>query len=382
MTVTPDDHDDEEQLRDQHRLHDESEDELERRQQPRPGTPEPMHGYPTALRSRDGSGSDDEGHAPAQSRPNQNDAASEEFASRLATLTAQLETALTLSRTLQERQTAAQSTIEALEDKVRDLEEKVAVKTLEEPALPVVEADTTSSQEQIVTAAKAGPSQSPLPISILELESVKTEWANMRTEWSTMEGRVKRVEDSLQGVVTDQERHRQEWERERQRQREREEREQGIGLVTPPSPRSLSSDSMGKSNGKRKRKTRSVRKEKEVADTGEVEKEDADHEDSEDENGVDRGRVAPVDDSAKGGGGGKSNFLENGHGNGSGSGYNSSQSPRAVSPSTTLLSSSGVSSSLSSLKHEKSLHMQPHQDHLSSPHSEQKLVSVELTCLI
>ncbi|KAE9401407.1 hypothetical protein BT96DRAFT_918865 [Gymnopus androsaceus JB14] len=171
----------------------------------------------------------------------------DDLTTRLTTLSVQLESALTLSSTLQAQHSTAQSTISALETKVQALESLVK--------------DTILAQQQQPPA----PVPAPAPVST-ELttminewkKSVQGQWSNVQEEWAQererlgrareeWESKVRLVDDSL--------------ERMEQMQRSHDDhappyRPNGHvhGLVTPPSPRSLSSDS---NRPRRKRRGRS-----------------------------------------------------------------------------------------------------------------------------
>jgi hypothetical protein len=232
----------------------------------RPRTPEPS-----------GLGMDDDDHravsftdVPLDRPASPSPSLPEELTKRLAALSEQLETALALSRNLQEQHAAAQDTISALQNKVASLEGRVEATVTQ-----------VSEQAEVVETLKAtAPSRSREQEreSLTEMvnewkKNVEGQWSGVQEAWETERQRLKRATD--------------EWER---RAREAEStiqgavarvdegvnrietlaREQlarthgfvngdikhGHGLVTPPSPRSLSADST-RSRTRRRRHSRS-----------------------------------------------------------------------------------------------------------------------------
>jgi hypothetical protein len=199
---------------------------------------------------------------------------SEEINKRLSVLTDQLETALALSRTLQEQHAAAQDTISALQHKVASLEGRV-----EATATQVNEqADTVQTLKNVVEAPSFRASEDEQRESLTEAinqwkKNVEGQWSSVQEEWESERERLRKATE--------------EWER---RQREVEStvevavtrvdegvgrietlvREQNArpftngdikrehGLVTPPSPRSLSADS-GRSRHRRRHHRRASR---------------------------------------------------------------------------------------------------------------------------
>jgi len=173
-----------------------------------------------------------------------------ELTTRLTTLASQLESALSLSSTLQAQHAAAQSTISALESKVDALEEMV--KTTQRAQAVTV--PTASSSSDARTTAGAGESSGNTERedkeSLTQIlndwkKGMEGQWSNIQEEWNQererlskareeWEGKVKQVDSSLVALQT------------------RIQSSHGgfpngdakhNGLVTPPSPRSLSADS-------------------------------------------------------------------------------------------------------------------------------------------
>lgn len=172
----------------------------------------------------------------------------EELNTRLASLSAQLESALELSSTLQAQHASAQSTISTLESKVEALEGLVKVTLSNQRAIPD-SSPPASSADNI-------PSESLTSMINEWKKSVEGQWSSVQEEWSQERERLSRA--------------REEWESKTRlvdSGLEKLERMQRItssdnhvlhsngdarefprhynsgGLATPPSPRSLSSDS-------------------------------------------------------------------------------------------------------------------------------------------
>jgi hypothetical protein len=182
----------------------------------------------------------------------------DEHAERLDALASQLETALELSRSLQNQHAAAQSTIRELESKVGTLETLVRETQAQQTAVPAgLEEGTKEGLTDMLSEWK---------------KSVEGQWADVREEWGTererlrkahdeWESRLHTVEEGVEGVskkVAD-----------GLAEMEAKSRTLNIahhlgangdargspsshGLVTPPSPRSLSAGSMKPRNRRRR----------------------------------------------------------------------------------------------------------------------------------
>ncbi|KAF8525040.1 hypothetical protein BU17DRAFT_41980 [Hysterangium stoloniferum] len=235
----------------------------------RPRTPEPMQGYRSEqdheqpLVSINGQlhHSLPRQHSPQLEESSQhNDSASvpPTVASRINVLSDQLEAALSISRTLQAQQSAAQNTIQLLEAKIVALEARTAP-SLEEKSLdelskrqaPDPQQPDTDEPPQPPTFTHSSHHQSPI------LSLVK-EWGTLRDEWRQWEGRMKTVEVRVSGVENSMLRVEGSVQRVEGGLKNVESGlknvEDGLksggrdgsqfkGLVTPPSPRSLSADS-------------------------------------------------------------------------------------------------------------------------------------------
>ena len=260
-TVTPGEEDDAHEEREREREREEREEMEERRQSliGRPRTPEPTMGNMHSFRDDD----EDEARgvhdpdllAPSPSStavitpplpsPPRHDA-SEELASRLATLTDQLENALAVSRSLQAQQSAAQNTIQLLEAKVVALEDLVHKANTPPPPLPV----EVSPQPHPAT-----------PSPTLELltewqHGVEKQWSGVREEWTQERARLDRAREEWEGRVRKMEVGLTSVEEDIKAMRSSASSNAiapFAGLVTPPSPRSLSADS----TKPRRRKSRS-----------------------------------------------------------------------------------------------------------------------------
>ncbi|KAF5349358.1 hypothetical protein D9758_011785 [Tetrapyrgos nigripes] len=193
----------------------------------------------------------------------------DEFNTRLASLTAQLESALELSSNLQAQHSTAQGTIASLESKVESLEALVkATLVAQQQQAPVVEAPPSPPPVEEEKPSAEELARESLTSMVMEWKkSVEGQWSNVQEEWNQERERLNRA--------------REEWESKTRMVDaglERMERIQKIvssrddaylngngdassrhsisgGLVTPPSPRSLSSDS----NRPRRRRSSSGR---------------------------------------------------------------------------------------------------------------------------
>ncbi|KAK7018571.1 glycosyltransferase family 69 protein [Favolaschia claudopus] len=219
----------------------------------RPRTPEPTNmgmsrnlARSTTLRSplRDSSS---EGAAAASG------STIDELTSRLATLSTQLESALTMSSTLQAQHAAAQSTIVALEDKVKRLEGLVSAVVNS----PSTSKDVDSSKKDVAGEASSSSSTTAESVTAALLtfkNSMLGQWTSVQEEWAQERERMQRTRDDwetqMRGMVDE---------------RIKAKFANGAfasttpmlyphgngGLATPPSPRSLSADS---THARRRRK--------------------------------------------------------------------------------------------------------------------------------
>ncbi|KAJ7725938.1 hypothetical protein B0H16DRAFT_1781436 [Mycena metata] len=155
---------------------------------------------------------------------------------RLTLLSTQLESALAMSETLQAQHAAAQTTIGALEDKVKRLEGLVSA---------VVDSAPTESNNH--AAAAPPPEPESVSAALLSLKSsLQGQWSTVQEEWAQERERLKRARDDwesqMRGVVD---------ERIKAKFSAHDRfapSSSGVsyangGLATPPSPRSLSADS-------------------------------------------------------------------------------------------------------------------------------------------
>ena len=206
------DEEDEEQLA----AEEEEEERRNRRDEVRPRTPEP-----TGM----GMSEDDDEHEPLSSHaqssashlrpesPTSVPTVSDELAQRLTTLSAQLESALELSRTLQQQHSTAQITISLLESKVATLE------TLVEATQSQVQAQTETQQQlaQAVEDARAAAAASSeqhaaTPQAVDERESitevlnqwkksVEGQWSTVQEEWNEERDRLRRAREEWEARV-------------------------------------------------------------------------------------------------------------------------------------------------------------------------------------
>ncbi|KAJ3785861.1 hypothetical protein GGU10DRAFT_312210 [Lentinula aff. detonsa] len=203
----------------------------------RPRTPEPSHLGMNVSRSQTL-------NSPVKSVQTLSNSIVDELTTRLTTLSAQLESALALSSTLQAQHSAAQSTISALENKVEALESLVTVTLTAQQRQPTV---TTEPPEQ--ATPRHAERESLISMVTEWKKSVEGQWSNVQEEWHQERERLNRAREEWESKV-----------RLVDDGLERMDRMQSIaqsknitlfhgngdikhGLVTPPSPRSLSSDS-------------------------------------------------------------------------------------------------------------------------------------------
>lgn len=244
--------------------------EVEEEQQPqelgRPRTPEPSHLGMSTSRSK-------ALNSPLKHSQGLSSSVVDELTTRLTTLSAQLESALALSSTLQAQHSTAQSTISALESKVEALESLVTATLSAQQRQPAV---TTEEQ----TAPQRAEHESLISMVVEWKKSVEGQWSNVQEEWNQERERLNRAREEWESKV-----------RLVDDGLERLERMQNIalskdtpffhgngdikhGLVTPPSPRSLSSDSnrprrkrSGSGRGRTGSKRRSLSRGAETDDT-------------------------------------------------------------------------------------------------------------------
>ncbi|KAF7329040.1 Glycosyltransferase family 69 protein [Mycena venus] len=169
-----------------------------------------------------------------------------ELTNRLALLSTQLESALAMSSTLQAQHAAAQSTIVALEDKVKRLEGLVSAVVSSAPS----NKETTDSKKDTTESPAAA--ESAVTAALLSFKnSLQGQWSSVQEEWAQERERLKRTRDDwenqMRGMVD-----------ERIKAKFTNSFPAPMsyphangGLATPPSPRSLSADS---AHGRRRRR--------------------------------------------------------------------------------------------------------------------------------
>ncbi|KAF7326400.1 Glycosyltransferase family 69 protein [Mycena venus] len=169
-----------------------------------------------------------------------------ELTNRLALLSTQLESALAMSSTLQAQHAAAQSTIVALEDKVKRLEGLVSAVVSSAPS----NKETTGSKNDTTESPAAA--ESAVTAALLSFKnSLQGQWSSVQEEWAQERERLKRTRDDwenqMRGMVD-----------ERIKAKFTNSFPAPMsyphangGLATPPSPRSLSADS---AHGRRRRR--------------------------------------------------------------------------------------------------------------------------------
>ncbi|KAH7875896.1 hypothetical protein F5879DRAFT_989974 [Lentinula edodes] len=244
--------------------------EVEEEEQPqelgRPRTPEPSHLGMGTSRSK-------ALNSPPKHSQGLSSTVVDELTTRLTTLSAQLESALALSSTLQAQHSTAQSTISALESKVEALESLVTATLSAQQRQPAV---TTEEQ----TAPQRAERESLISMVVEWKKSVEGQWSNVQEEWNQERERLNRAREEWESKV-----------RLVDDGLERMERMRNValskdtplfhgngdikhGLVTPPSPRSLSSDSnrprrkrSGSGRGRTGSKKRSLSRGAETDDT-------------------------------------------------------------------------------------------------------------------
>lgn len=175
----------------------------------------------------------------------------DELTTRLSTLSTQLESALVMSSTLQAQHAAAQSTIVALEDKVKRLEGLVSAVVTSAPS-----ADRKNDVAEPPSATES------VTAALLSFKSsLQGQWTSVQEEWAQERDRLQRTRDDwenqMRGMVD---------ERIKAKLTTSAFAPTSMlyphgngGLATPPSPRSLSADSAhGSSGGGRRRRRRNA----------------------------------------------------------------------------------------------------------------------------
>lgn len=247
--------------------------EAERRQRQdevRPRTPEPTG---MGMHEDDDEPSNTSSHLRPQSPPAP--AIPDELAQRLATLSNQLESALELSRSLQQQHTTAQTTISLLESKVATLESLVQATQSQVQAQTETQQELVRSVEDVKAAVAAAPAPAP-PVeeepreSITEMltqwkKSVEGRWSSVQEEWNDERDRLRRAKEEwetrMRQVETSLETTSAKLDSglasiaSLQVQHHAPNGHAKLGLVTPPSPRSLSAESTRPRQKKRRSST-------------------------------------------------------------------------------------------------------------------------------
>ncbi|KAJ6589137.1 hypothetical protein B0H19DRAFT_1103020 [Mycena capillaripes] len=222
----------------------------------RPRTPEPTNmgmarnlARSTTLRSPLGPSSESATTSSAASPPN---LSINELTNRLTLLSTQLESALEMSSTLQAQHAAAQSTIVALEDKVKRLEGLVSAVVSSTP----VSEEADSKKEASAPAESPAATESVTAALLSFKNSLQGQWSSVQEEWAQERERLKRTRDDwetqMRGMVD--ERIKAKFTHSAFAPTSMTYPHGNGGLATPPSPRSLSADSAHGSSGRRRRK--------------------------------------------------------------------------------------------------------------------------------
>ncbi|KAJ7119431.1 hypothetical protein C8R44DRAFT_788052 [Mycena epipterygia] len=243
---------------DQDIFHEHDEDRAQRRAElGRPRTPEPTNmgmsrnlARSTTLRSPLISSSADS-LATSAAPASPTNASINDLTSRLTLLSTQLESALAMSSTLQAQHAAAQSTIVALEDKVKRLEGLVNAVVNSPPAV--------DSKKDVVTADDSPAVAESVTAALLSFKNaLQGQWSSVQEEWAEERERLKRARDDwenqMRGMVD--ERIKAKFSHSAFAPASMSYPHANGGLATPPSPRSLSADS---GHGRRRRKRSSSR---------------------------------------------------------------------------------------------------------------------------
>ncbi|KAJ7233501.1 hypothetical protein B0H12DRAFT_1058711 [Mycena haematopus] len=176
----------------------------------------------------------------------------DELTNRLATLSTQLESALAMSSTLQAQHAAAQGTIVALEEKVKNLEGLVSAVVSSAPSSK--DADSKNDAESSSVAESVTAALSSFK------NSLQSQWTSVQEEWAQERDRLKRTRDDwetqMRGIVD--ERIKAKLTNSAFAPTSMSYPHGNGGLATPPSPRSLSADSAHGSGGGRRRRKRST----------------------------------------------------------------------------------------------------------------------------
>lgn len=200
----------------------------------------------------------------------------DELAQRLSTLSNQLESALELSRSLQQQHATAQTTISLLESKVATLESLVQVTQSQVQAQTETQQEIVRSVEDVRAAVAAAPAPAPPAEeepkeSITEMlnqwkKNVEGRWSTVQEEWNDererlrrakeeWEARVRQVETGLESTVTKVDSGLASIASFQVQQHQAPNGHAKLGLVTPPSPRSLSAESTRPRQKKRRSST-------------------------------------------------------------------------------------------------------------------------------
>jgi hypothetical protein len=180
-----------------------------------------------------------------------------ELTNRLTLLSTQLESALAMSSTLQAQHAAAQSTIVALEDKVKRLEGLVSAVVSSAP----LGKEGDSKKDVSASVESPAVAESVTAALLAFKNSLQGQWSSVQEEWTQERDRLKRTRDDwetqMRGMVD--ERIKAKFSHSAFAPTSMSYPHGNGGLATPPSPRSLSADSAHGSSGRRRRKRSSSR---------------------------------------------------------------------------------------------------------------------------
>ncbi|GJE86722.1 FHA and PRK00409 domain-containing protein [Phanerochaete sordida] len=238
---------------------DEEAERRHRQDELRPRTPEPTG---MGMHEDDDEPSASSSHLRPQSPPAP--VISDELAQRLSTLSNQLESALELSRSLQQQHATAQSTISLLESKVATLESLVQATQAQVQAQTETQQEIARSVEDVKTAVAAVPAAPALAKEestqfITELvnqwtKKVEGRWSSVQEEWNEERERLrkakedwelqmKKMETSLESTSAKVDSGLASFASFQVQHHQAPNGHAKLGLVTPPSPRSLSAES-------------------------------------------------------------------------------------------------------------------------------------------
>lgn len=279
----------------------EEEERRRRRDEVRPRTPEP-----TGM----GMSEDDDEHDAVSSRPRTASASShlrpkspststipDELTQRLNALTSQLESALELSRTLQQQHSTAQSTISQLESKVASLESLVqntqqqvhAQEETQQQLLQAAEASRAAAVTRVDSPVqtsedeRVGERESITEILDQWKKNVEGRWSGVQEEWNEERERLRRAREEwearVHAVETGLETAQAKLDnglasitsfqiQQRQIPNGHAKLAGSGGLVTPPSPRSLSAESTRPRHKKRRSTSRGRSRSRSVSPGG------------------------------------------------------------------------------------------------------------------